>query len=81
MRIFPEYFRGVAVVLLGSGITVGEIFRAGSVLMTFLGGALAVLGGLWAYRASRAKALTAEIELRRAQKEEARLAADSRWPL
>jgi len=66
-------FSGFLAFLTGSTVTLTEILRDGSLLLTVAGGALAVCGGIWTYRTARVKfqiemtnLKLAEIELEKA---------------
>lgn len=59
-----SYVKGCGLAVIGGGITLREILTNGSLLLTCIGGTLAVLGGYWAYRCKRAEARIRELELR-----------------
>lgn len=59
----PEFFKGLALTVSGSAITLRELLTNGSLLLTCAGAAMALCGGYWAYRAKRTESQLREVEL------------------
>jgi hypothetical protein len=59
-----SYLKGTLLAMLGGGLSLREILTNGSLVLTCVGGMLAVLGGYWAYRSKRIEHRTREVELR-----------------
>lgn len=64
-----SFLKGLLLGTFGGTLTVHEILVNGSLLLTCFGGALAVLGGYWAYRTKRLEHRIKQIELARLEGE------------
>jgi len=64
-----QFVKGVMATIFGGGLSIYEIIRNGSIILTGIGALVAVLGGLYAFRAKQLDKRRAEVELEKAELE------------